>query len=119
MQHKKLLSLSISTALGLTSTLMLSNDVVAQEEQLDEGEALLEEVLVTGSRIARADIDSASPVTVIERAEMEITGLTDVGDLLQSMPSMSGSPIGTTTISVCAARGSRASLYSGARLLKF
>jgi outer membrane receptor protein involved in Fe transport len=76
---------------------MLSNDVVAQEEQLDEGEALLEEVLVTGSRIARADIDSASPVTVIERAEMEITGLTDVGDLLQSMPSMSGSPIGTTT----------------------
>ena len=97
MQTKKLLSLSISTALGLTSTFMLSNDVVAQEEQLDEGEAVLEEVLVTGSRIARADIDGASPVTVIERAEMEITGLTDVGDLLQSMPSMSGSPIGTTT----------------------
>jgi outer membrane receptor protein involved in Fe transport len=28
---------------------------------------------------------------------MEISGLTDVGQLLQSMPSMSGSPIGTTT----------------------
>ena len=97
MQHKKLLSLSISTALGLTSSLALSTAVAQDDEQLDDGEAVLEEVLVTGSRIARADIDSASPVTVIDREEMTITGLTDVGDLLQSMPSMSGSPIGTTT----------------------
>ncbi len=97
MQHRNPLSLAVTAALGLTSAFMLTSVAVAQDEQSDEDELLLEEVIVTGSRIKRADIDSASPVTVIDRAAMEITGLTDVGDLLQSMPSMSGSPIGTTT----------------------
>ncbi len=63
----------------------------------DQGGEVLEEIITTGSRIKRADLDSASPVTVIDRATILSQGLTDVGDLLQSMPSMSGSPIGTTT----------------------
>lgn len=58
---------------------------------------MLEEVVVTGSRIKRADLDSASPITVLQRDDLVLSGMTDVGDLLQSMPSMSGSPIGTTT----------------------
>jgi len=58
---------------------------------------VLEEVVVTGSRIKRADLESASPVTVISREELIISGNTDVGAFLQSMPSASGSPIGTTT----------------------
>lgn len=57
----------------------------------------LDTVEVTGSRIPRAQLESASPVTVIERDEIIATGITDVGDLLQRLPSMSGSPIGTTT----------------------
>ena len=97
MQHKKLLSLAVSSALGLTSSFMLTQYAVAQDDQVDESDDLLEEVIVTGSRIPRADVDSASPVTVIDRAQMELTGFTDVGDLLQTIPSMSGSPIGTTT----------------------
>ena len=97
MQHKKLLSIAVSSALGLTSSFMLTQYAVAQDDQVDESDALLEEVIVTGSRIKRADVDSASPVTVIDRATMEIQGLTDVGELLQTIPSMSGSPIGTTT----------------------
>ena len=56
-----------------------------------------DEVIVTGSAIPRADISSASPITVLDREEMLATGIRDVGDLLQRMPSMSGSPIGTTT----------------------
>jgi outer membrane receptor protein involved in Fe transport len=71
---------------------------VAQDQDAQEAdEAAIEEVIVTGSRIKRADIDSASPITVLDRADIQATGLTDVGDLLQTMPSMSGSPIGTTT----------------------
>jgi len=97
MQHKKLLSLAVSSALGLTASLMVTGVAVAQEDQDENAEDLLEEVIVTGSRIPRADVDSASPVTVVDRTFMEVTGLTDIGDLLQSMPSMSGSPIGTTT----------------------
>lgn len=71
--------------------------VKAQDADAQEEEGRIEEVLVTGSRIKRADIDSASPVTVLDRTDMQLTGMLDVGDFLQKMPSMSGSPIGTTT----------------------
>ena len=57
----------------------------------------LEEIITTGSRIKRADLDSASPVTVIDREVLLAQGVMDVGALLQRMPSMAGSPIGTTT----------------------
>lgn len=66
---------------------------LAQDQAPDD----LEEITVTGSRIPRADLASASPVSVIDREDIVITGLTDVGNLIQRMPSMSGSPIGTTT----------------------
>jgi iron complex outermembrane receptor protein len=57
----------------------------------------LEEIITTGSRIKRADLDSASPVTVLKRDDILASGITDVGNIVQKMPSMSGSPIGTTT----------------------
>ena len=63
----------------------------------DSADQPLEEIITTGSRIKRADLDSASPVTVIDREVLLAQGLVDVGNLLQRMPSMSGSPIGTTT----------------------
>ncbi|HEU0225363.1 MAG TPA: TonB-dependent receptor [Steroidobacteraceae bacterium] len=54
-------------------------------------------VVVTGSRIARPDLDSASPVSIISSEQIAETGIQDMGQLIQRMPSMSGSPIGTTT----------------------
>ena len=63
----------------------------------DSGAEELEEITVTGSRIKRADLDSASPVTVIDREAIMAQGITDVGNLIQRMPSMSGTPLGTTT----------------------
>jgi outer membrane receptor protein involved in Fe transport len=62
-----------------------------------KADEVLEEIVTTGSRIKRADIESASPVTVLQREDIVNTGLTDVGNIIQTMPSMSGSPIGTTT----------------------
>ena len=67
------------------------------QEAASVDEASVEKISVTGSRIKRTDIESASPVTIIGRNDLEISGLTDIGDFLQSIPSMSGSPIGTTT----------------------
>ena len=56
----------------------------------DDGEEL-EEIITTGSRIKRADLDSASPVTVLQRDDILSSGITDVGNIIQKMPSMSGS----------------------------
>jgi outer membrane receptor protein involved in Fe transport len=89
------IALSVSAGALAVSYVPLAAAQDADTQDLDEG--TIEEVIVTGSRIRRADIDSASPVTVLAREEIEATGLTDVGSLLQRMPSMSGSPIGTTT----------------------
>jgi len=91
------LSEAIKRALGLTvslTTLMSGAVAVAQD---DDETLTTEEVLVTGSRIKRADLDNANPVTVVTREEMQLTGMTDLGDLIQRLPSMSGSPIGSTT----------------------
>lgn len=69
----------------------------ALAQDADSADEPLEEIITTGSRIKRADLDSASPVTVIQRDDILAYGVTDVGNIIQKMPSMSGSPIGTTT----------------------
>ncbi len=89
---------AVRLALGVSAgflTLSIAPAVMAQDAEANA--PAIEEIVTTGSRIKRADIDSASPVTVIDRSSIIATGITDVGDLIQSMPSMSGSPIGTTT----------------------
>ncbi|GBL06124.1 TonB-dependent siderophore receptor [Glaciecola sp. KUL10] len=81
---------------GASVATLASNAVVAQETPNADSD-VVEKISVTGSRIKRTDIESASPVTILDRAALELSGLTDIGDFLQSIPSMSGSPIGTTT----------------------
>ena len=46
-------------------------------------EAGLEEVIVTGSRIRRAVSDTPSPLSVIDRLEIDLTGLENVADVLR------------------------------------
>ncbi|MDX1569152.1 MAG: TonB-dependent receptor plug domain-containing protein, partial [Xanthomonadales bacterium] len=67
---------------------------IALAQDQDEDTAELDRIEVTGSRIKRADIESASPVFVIQREEIERTGLTSVGDLLQDLP-IAGSALNT------------------------
>lgn len=96
MNNNSKLQSAVRLALGVGAgalTVAASPGALAQ----DDGAGQIEEIVVTGSRIKRADLDSASPVTVLDREAMEATGITDVGYLIQRMPSMSGSPIGTTT----------------------
>lgn len=83
---------AIHLTLGVASGAMLGAYMPSAVAQEDLGE-----IVVTGSRIARPDLESASPVTVISHDTIVAAGITDIGNLIQSMPSMSGSPIGTTT----------------------
>jgi iron complex outermembrane recepter protein len=83
---------------GVFASMALAPAAMAQAPQTGgQQAAVIDEITVTGSRIRRADLESPSPVTVIQRDEITLTGLTDVGSFIQRMPSMSGSPIGTTT----------------------
>jgi iron complex outermembrane receptor protein len=50
----------------------------------------VEEVVVTGSRIRRADIEGVGPVTVVGQKEIAATGIPNVENLLQRLPAAAG-----------------------------
>ncbi|WOR13585.1 TonB-dependent receptor [Hyphomonas sp. FCG-A18] len=56
---------------------------VAQE---DEAEAVQETVLVTGSRIAKQDFVSNSPIATVDAETFELTGSVNTEDVLNSLP---------------------------------
>ncbi len=72
-----------------------------------------EMMIVTGSRIARAALDSAVPVTTLTRQELSINGEVNIGDQLSQLPSFrvsfgtqnSGGFIGTAGLNILDLRG--------------
>ncbi|MDR6984892.1 iron complex outermembrane receptor protein [Rheinheimera pacifica] len=74
------------------SAVGFSSVAVAQEET-----ARVERIEVTGSRIQRQDMETASPITVIDAAAIRMEGFTSVDQLLQAQTSMAGAAVGSTT----------------------
>jgi iron complex outermembrane receptor protein len=65
--------------------------------EADEAEVeKVERIEVTGSRIRRADVEGANPVSVMTAIDIEKFGITSIGDVLQSIPS-AGSAINTNS----------------------
>ncbi len=70
----------------------------------------LQEVVVTGSRIATPNLDAISPVTAITSEEIKSTGVTKIEDLLNSLPQVvadqgSGLSMGSTGVATINLRG--------------
>ncbi|QLE85670.1 TonB-dependent receptor [Shewanella sp. Scap07] len=82
-------SLIASVASGAALT---SATAAAEEES-----ANVERIAVTGSRIQRQDMETASPVTVIDAAAIRAEGFTTVDELLQAQTSMAGAAVGSST----------------------
>lgn len=61
----------------------------ANAEQNIEEESV-ERIEITGSRIKRVDMESASPVTVIDAAQISMSGISNVESLLQEMSFSAG-----------------------------
>jgi iron complex outermembrane recepter protein len=74
------------TAAGFSSVALAQQDV-----------AKVERIAVTGSRIQRQDMETASPITVIDAAAIRVEGFTSVDQLLQAQTSMAGAAVGSTT----------------------
>ncbi|MCW8107680.1 TonB-dependent receptor [Alteromonas ponticola] len=98
-------SVKLACAFGAASAAMVApTGALAQDAEANT----VEKIEVTGSRIKRADIEGANPVTVMSRVDIEKFGITSIGDVLQSIPS-AGSAIntnnnnggdGTTTLNI-------------------
>jgi outer membrane cobalamin receptor len=79
---------------GVCSALMATSQVHAQESDVGE-------LVVTGSRIKRMDIEGVGPATVIGSPEIAKSGIVNVETLLQR-------PVGARRRSTCAAWASTA-----------
>jgi iron complex outermembrane recepter protein len=55
------------------------------EAEADEGEV----IYITGSAIERRELTTPSPVSVLDKADLESAGLVNVGDILQNLPAQS------------------------------
>jgi len=109
------LSIAILSMFGANSSIAYA----AEEE--------IEKIMVTGSRIARAEVESSSPITVISKAQLVNLGISDVSTALRRLPSLTGntannsSSDGTNNIQTATLRGIEASntlvLINGRRVV--
>lgn len=83
----------LAIAFGAASATAFTASVNAAEEDVAEK---VERIEVTGSRIKRADLEGANPVTVLDKVDIERFGLTSIGDVLQNLPA-AGSAINTNS----------------------
>lgn len=72
---------AVITALCGTATMMVAQDTLAQ------GQTSLQRVEVTGSNIKRTDTETASPVQVITKEELDQSGKGTVAEFLQTLTS--------------------------------
>jgi iron complex outermembrane receptor protein len=63
----------------------------ASAQDAPGGNQQLETVTVTGSRIRKADVETAQPIVVLDRAAIEHQGFNSIADILQNL-SEAGSP---------------------------
>lgn len=92
-QNSRLQRSRLSTALLAALLAPVAGLAVAQEASTGaQGEATsVDKVVVTGSRIKRAEIEGPSPVTVISSAQIEREGFNTVYDALNTLTQASGS----------------------------
>ncbi|WP_213604777.1 TonB-dependent receptor plug domain-containing protein [Pseudoxanthomonas japonensis] len=79
---------TLASAIRIAVLLALPVSAIAQEA------TTLDTLTVTGSRIKRAEMEGRVPVQTLSREEIERTGLTSIGDILQELTG-SGSALNT------------------------
>jgi iron complex outermembrane receptor protein len=93
---------AVITALCGTASLFIAQETLAQQN--------LQRVEVTGSNIKRSDSETASPVQVITRDQIERTGKSTLADVLQELPFNNNGSVPLTFGNGFAAGGSGVSM---------
>jgi len=101
----KVLNSSRPMVLVASLILALPTVVFAQDQSQDDKQsddaALLEVIIVTGSRIARSGYETPSPVTMISSKDMYDAAPANLAEFVQSLPSViSSSSPATTNLSI-------------------
>ncbi len=90
-ENKLCASVRLALSLGVLAASTYGTAAFAQDGSTDQAKSkTLETVTVTGSLIRRVDVETASPVVTIDRAQIQATGKQTLGDLVQQLPAMTG-----------------------------
>jgi len=68
-------------------------------------EKTLEEVVVTGSRIARPELESTTPITIVGAPEIEASGNLNIADVLRNLPQVGISGLSSSNTNFSTAGG--------------
>lgn len=81
----------LAIAFGAASATAFTASVNAQEEGIEK----VERIEVTGSRIKRTDLETASPISVFTAQDLETAGFATLEKFVQSLPSVNGAAQGS------------------------
>ena len=76
----------VPAALALAALSGPTPAAFAQTAVADQASEKLEEVVVTGSRIASPNAASSSPIQVVSSKDIQLSGKTDISDILMQLP---------------------------------
>jgi outer membrane receptor protein involved in Fe transport len=96
-------AVAASIAGGIPAS-VLAADAPAAEEEVTE----LEEVQITGSRIVRRDLQSNSPLTTVEREQLEEKAFISVEEALNDLPQFMVGGVNNSTASVTSLQAANA-----------
>ena len=87
------------SSLPLVSARPLAGSGVAMAQDAASGQDAteLDRITVTGSRIRAVEGETTSPVLTLDRAQLEATGLTSVGDVLFNITASDGGALRNIT----------------------
>ena len=77
------LSQAVKLALLSAGTTALASSPVLAQEEVEE----IEEIITTGSRLVRTDLEAVSPLQVVDDEEFTISGIVNVEQKLNELPS--------------------------------
>jgi iron complex outermembrane receptor protein len=83
---------------GATAVVGISAAPVFAQDAQDQGGQQLETVTVTGSRIRKADVETAQPIVVLDRTTIEHQGFNSVADILQNLSEAGSPPISRSQV---------------------
>jgi iron complex outermembrane receptor protein len=78
------LSQAVKLAILSAGTTALASSPVLAQEEVEE----IEEIITTGSRIVRTDLEAVSPIQVVDNEEFTISGIINVEQKLNELPSI-------------------------------
>lgn len=79
---------------GAAATASISTSAFSAEEIVTEE---VERIAVTGSRIKRTDLESASPITVFSSEDLVSSGAVTLEEFIQNVPAITGAAEGSST----------------------